>query len=242
MLSQIASNFANEYFDYRDGIDAPGREGPRRGVTEGDISPRAMLLATFLTLALACCAGIWLLAWGGYWLVVVGVAVALGVFAYSAGPWPLSRHALGEVAVLVFYGLVPVTLTCWLTCGRVTAAVWLGAAACGLMACNILIVNNYRDIDDDRRAAKTTLATLLGRNAMQGLYLFNGYIGVALMIGIWLLSPAWTWFIPAVYLALHTALWVKMCNWYGRQLNRLLGMTACLLLAYFLAFLFVNLR
>ena len=92
VLAQIASNFANEYFDFRDGLARPGREGPRRGVTEGDITPRAMLTATLLTLALACTCGCSLIAYSGWWLIIAGAVIALAALAYSAGPWPLSRH------------------------------------------------------------------------------------------------------------------------------------------------------
>ena len=97
LLAQIASNFGNEYFDYRDGLDAPGRDGPRRGVTEGDISPRAMLIATFATLAAAAAIGCCLIPFAGWWLLPLGIVIALAAMAYSTGPYPLSRHCLGEV-------------------------------------------------------------------------------------------------------------------------------------------------
>ena len=101
ILAQIASNFANEYYDFRAGLDRPGREGPRRGVTEGDITPRAMLAATFITLGAACAVGCSLLLFGPWWLLPAGIAIALGVLAYSTGPYPLSRHGLGEVAAVL---------------------------------------------------------------------------------------------------------------------------------------------
>ena len=111
VLAQIASNFANEYFDYKAGFDGPGRDGPRRGVSEGDISPRAMRAATLITLAVACALGCLLILYGGWWLLGAGAVIALGAMAYSAGPYPLSRHCLGEVAVVFFFGIVPVNLT-----------------------------------------------------------------------------------------------------------------------------------
>ena len=111
ILCQIASNFANEYYDYRAGRDHIGREGPRRGVTEGDISARAMKYATFGVLAMAAVVGLSLTCWGGLWLIWVGALIGLGALAYSAGPWPLSTHCLGEVAVIAFFGIVPVNLT-----------------------------------------------------------------------------------------------------------------------------------
>ena len=99
LLCQIASNFANEYYDFRAGFDRRGREGPRRGVTEGDITPRSMKLATYLTLAAGCLTGVALTLWGGLWLIASGVVVVVGVVAYSAGPYPLSHHGLGEVEI-----------------------------------------------------------------------------------------------------------------------------------------------
>ena len=94
VLAQIASNFANEYYDFRQGLDKKGREGFRRGVTEGDITPRAMKTAVYITLAVACCIGLSLTLFGGLWLIGVGIAIAIGVFAYSTGPYPLSQHGL----------------------------------------------------------------------------------------------------------------------------------------------------
>lgn len=150
LLAQIASNFANEYYDYRDGLDAPGREGPRRGVTEGDITPRDMLHATYLTLALACAIGCSLIAFGGWWLMPIGMMIAIGALAYSTGPYPLSRHGLGEVAVIFFFGIIPVTLTYYVQALHCPTDVWLSGIALGLMGANVLIINNYRDADADR--------------------------------------------------------------------------------------------
>ena len=114
ILAQITSNFANEYYDWANGSDRPGREGFRRGVTEGDISPKAMRRATFATLATACAVGCCLIPFGGWILVPIGIAIAVFALAYSAGPYPLSRHGLGDVAVLAFFGIVPVTMTYYL--------------------------------------------------------------------------------------------------------------------------------
>ena len=158
VLAQIASNFANEYYDFVGGLDRRGREGPRRGVTEGDITPRAMIIATLVTLAVACCVGLYIAFVGGWWLIAVGIAVAIGVFAYSAGPYPLSHHALGEVAVLVFFGIVPVYFTFYVMADQMEWPVFAVSIAIGLMGANVLIVNNYRDYDDDKSVGKRTLA------------------------------------------------------------------------------------
>ena len=140
VLAQIASNFANEYYDYRDGLDRAGREGPRRGVTEGDITPGAMKRATYAVLALACVIGLSLIYWGGWWLLPAGIVIALGAIAYSAGPYPLSRHGLGEVAVMFFFGIIPVNLTYYIQADAFTMPVLLGSVAIGLMGANVLVV------------------------------------------------------------------------------------------------------
>ncbi len=233
LLCQVASNFANEYFDWRDGLDRPGREGPRRGVTEGDITPRAMLGAAIATLAVAGAVGLSLCLWGGWWLIAPGILIALGAMAYSAGPYPLSRHALGEVAVIIFFGLVPVNFTYYLMTGLLPGTdVFLTSLSIGLMGANVLIVNNYRDIDDDRAVGKNTLAVKHGRLATQNIYLFSGFIAIALMIPFWATMPAWTWFVPALYLIAHTLLYFNLINRHGHRLNPLLGMTAMSMLLY----------
>lgn len=236
ILAQVASNFANEYYDYTAGLDRAGRDGPRRGVTEGDIAPRAMLRATYATLGIACMTGLTLVAWGGWWLIIAGVFIALGALAYSTGPYPLSRHALGEAAVVVFFGIVPVTLTFYLQAGTITLPVLLGSVAIGLMGANVLIVNNYRDCDDDRAVGKHTLAVFCGPRTTRSLYLLNGCIAVALCIPAWRILPPAARLVPVAYLALHIALWHLLGRRTGPAINPLLGLTALAMLLYSAAF------
>ncbi|MDE6316999.1 MAG: 1,4-dihydroxy-2-naphthoate octaprenyltransferase [Muribaculaceae bacterium] len=236
ILAQISSNFANEYFDYRDGLDKPGREGPRRGVTEGDITPGAMLRATIVSLAAACAIGCTLIIWGGWELVPVGLAITAGVFAYSAGPYPLSHHALGEVGVVIFFGIVPVNMTYYIMGHQFGIAIFMVSLAVGLMGANILLVNNYRDIDDDRAVGKHTLATVFGARVATTLYLLNGWIAVALASPLLIELPWAIWIAPALYLGCHTTLWCSLLRLKGRELNRLLGMTAFNMLAFSLIF------
>lgn len=238
LLAQIASNFANEYYDFKSGLDRSGRQGPRRGVTEGDITPQAMKTATFATLAIACAVGCTLVAlYGEWWMYPVGIVTALGVMAYSTGPFPLSHHGLGEVAVVCFFGIIPVCLT-YLLMGGVFGW-WLLAAAVGigLMGANVLIVNNYRDIDDDRSVGKRTLAVRLGTRPMSAIYMANGIIALMLTLPEWMaITPLW-WIAPALYLIGHVALYLRLTRLSGKALNPLLGMTAVLMLLYSLAYL-----
>lgn len=231
VLAQIASNFANEYFDFKNGSDKKGRAGFRRGVTEGDISPDSMKKAVVLVLAAACAVGCGLIPFGGWKLVPAGVLIAVFALAYSAGPYPLSRIGLGDVAVLVFFGLVPVCLTFYLQTGYVSADVVRGSIAIGLLGVNVLVVNNYRDVDDDRQAGKRTTVVRFGRPVAAWAYLLFGFVGVALTFDLW--AARWWWgIVPAVYLCLHVGVWAKMRKRSGSALNPLLGATARNMLLY----------
>lgn len=237
ILAQISSNFANEYYDYNAGLDKPGRVGPRRGVTEGDITPRAMKRATYVTLAMACAVGCSLIAWGGWWLIAVGAFIALGVLAYSTGPYPLSHHALGEVAVIFFFGIIPVNFTFYLQAGVFDLSVAVGSLAVGLLGSSILLVNNYRDKEDDESVGKRTFAVKFGRTAASTWYLLNGFLAVALMLPVWMVVPRLWLAVPALFLSFHTLLWFRMCRLRGTALNPMLGLTAIGMLFYCLGFL-----
>ena len=226
VLAQVVSNFANEYYDFRRGTDKKGRVGPRRGVTEGDITPGLLLRVTIGTLAVACAVGCGLIPFGGWWLIPVGILIAVFAFAYSAGPYPLSYHGLGDVAVLVFFGLVPVNLTFYLQAGYFAPLAILASVTIGLMGVNVLLVNNYRDADDDREAHKRTTVVIFGRKVASAAYLINGYVGISLLAPLWFAAPLWVLAVPALYLVLHTVTWNRLTHSDGAALNPLLGATA----------------
>lgn len=251
LLAQIVSNFANEYFDFKGGLDKKGREGFRRGVTEGDIRPDAMLRATVSLLAFDCLLGLSLVYWGGWWLLAVGVAIAVFALAYSTGPYPLSHHGLGDVAVVVFFGVVPVMLTAYLQTGSWWTAtpaasgrfveLWQMAfpvsLGIGMLADNVLIVNNVRDIEDDREVGKHTTAVIFGRRAMTtvyGIFCFGG-IALTFLPVMWLIGGylKWIWlllFIPAAMI--YREMRVRS----GAALNAVLKFTALLLLGSVMVF------
>lgn len=226
VLAQVVSNFANEYYDFRRGTDKKGRVGPRRGVTEGDITPGLLLRVTIGTLAVACAVGCGLIPFGGWWLIPVGILIAVFAFAYSAGPYPLSYHGLGDVAVLVFFGLVPVNLAFYLQAGYFAPLAILASVTIGLMGVNVLLVNNYRDVDDDREAHKRTTVVIFGRKVASAAYLINGYVGISLLAPLWFAAPLWVLAVPALYLVLHTVTWNRLTHSDGAALNPLLGATA----------------
>lgn len=229
ILAQIASNFANEYFDYTAGRDKPGREGPRRGVTEGEISPSAMKRAVSIILGLAGCFGLSLVGWGGWWLVIIGVAVAVGVFAYSAGPFPLSTHGYGELAVVFFFGIIPVNLTYYVQTLQWEWPVAMASLAVGLMGANVLIVNNYRDEEDDRAVDKLTLCVRFGRKAMRCLYMANTMAAALLLLPVWI-SLGWQgWPVGVAYVVLSCRVEEEMKLRNGAALTPMLAATSMLM-------------
>ena len=238
-LAQVASNFGNEYYDYRNGIDKRGREGFRRGVTEGEISPRAMKRATYATLSAAAVVGCLMLFYGPWWFVLVGITIMLFALGYSAGPYPLSHHGMGDVAVIIFFGIVPVTFTCYLQTGSfnnlyITLPTSL---AVGLLAANVLVVNNYRDMDDDKAVNKRTTVVIFGRRVMSWCYLLWGIVAMAIMHPVWTELHLWALPITVLYLILHTRNWLYLRRSTGAALNPLLGKTAMTLLIFSLMFI-----
>ncbi|MBS0662297.1 MAG: 1,4-dihydroxy-2-naphthoate polyprenyltransferase [Verrucomicrobia bacterium] len=184
LLIQIGTNFANDYYDFVKGADTAARVGPRRAVAAGLIAPGTMRVAMWLAFAASFLCGLGLIAWGGPWLVAIGVASILCGIAYTGGPWPLGYHGLGDVFVFGFFGLVAVGATYFVQAGRVSGDALLAAVPIGLLTTNILVVNNYRDVETDRAAGKRTLVVRFGRGFAQGQF------GLSLIVAL-VVVPLW---------------------------------------------------
>jgi 1,4-dihydroxy-2-naphthoate polyprenyltransferase len=180
---QIGTNFANDYYDFIHGADTAARVGPRRAVAAGLIAPSTMKTAMWLVFAAAFGSGLGLLAWGGPWLLVVGVASILCGIAYTGGPWPLAYHGLGDVFVFVFFGLVAVGATYFVQTGVLTRDAVIAAIPIGLLATNILLVNNYRDVETDAVAGKRTLVVRFGRGAARVQHAIS--LVLAMVLPLW---------------------------------------------------------
>ncbi len=220
LLMQVDANLVNDYLDWADGVDTAERLGPERAMARGWVSERAMRWAIGGVTAAACAVGLPLTVWGGWWMVAVGAACVLFCFLYTT---VCSRRALGDVLVLVFFGLVPVGAVFYIQTGGLTREVVALAAACGLATDAMLVVNNYRDMETDRRVGKRTLATLLGARATRVFLLLTGLAAVALTVPM--LGGRWWWMAP--YAAFH--LW-NVRRVYrigsGRALNGVLATVA----------------
>ena len=174
---QIGTNLANDYSDAKRGADTVERLGPVRVTAAGLVAPQRVLVATWLAFAGAVAAGIYLATVAGWVIIAVGVAsIAAGVL-YTGGPRPYGYAGLGELFVFLFFGLVAVNGSYYV---QLEELEWLPfglSVAVGCLATAILVVNNVRDIETDRRAGKNTLAVRIGRANARRLYL--GLVGLA---------------------------------------------------------------
>jgi 1,4-dihydroxy-2-naphthoate octaprenyltransferase len=163
LLIQVGTNFANDYLDGLRGTDTDARLGPQRAVASGQVVPAVMRWAAIGVLALAFGLGLSLIYFGGWWLLAVGVLSVVCAWIYTGGPYPLAYNGLGDVFVVLFFGVIAVGCTDYVQVGVLRNEALLLGVACGLVVNNILVVNNYRDVGEDRLAEKKTLVVLFGR-------------------------------------------------------------------------------
>ena len=233
LIMQVDANFVNDYFDFMKGTDDEQRLGPKRACAQGWITASAMRSGLFVTTLLACIVGLPLVYYGGWEMIMVGLACVVFCFLYTIS---FSYIGLGDLLVLVFFGIVPVCMTYWLTAPptalmSIPFAVVLMSIACGLIIDTLLVVNNYRDIDNDRRAGKLTLIVRIGERGGLVLYLMLGLVGTILaIVGVVLLDwhdGQWTQSLLIIYTPFHTWAFNEMRYIRkGAELNRVLGMTA----------------
>lgn len=233
LIMQMDANFINDYFDFMKGTDDEQRLGPKRACAQGWITASAMRSGLFVTTLLACIVGLPLVYYGGWEMIMVGLACVVFCFLYTIS---FSYIGLGDLLVLVFFGIVPVCMTYWLTAPptaltSIPFAVVLMSIACGLIIDTLLVVNNYRDIENDRRAGKLTLIVRIGERGGLVLYLMLGLVGTILaIVGVVLLDwhdGQWTQSLLIIYTPFHTWAFNEMRYIRkGAELNRVLGMTA----------------
>lgn len=224
-IMQIDANFINDLFDYLKGTDdRETRLGPERACSQGWVSVRAMKVTIAVTTVLACLVGLPLIYYGGWPMILVGALCVLFCFLYTTH---LSYMGLGDLLVLVFFGLVPVCITYYLQTGTVTPQVLVASLCCGLVIDALLLVNNFRDRDTDRQTGKRTIVVRIGPELTLRLYLAVGIVACLLgfvfaLDGHWLATV-----LPLGYLYLHVKTCRKMRTiWQGKALNQCLGETA----------------
>ena len=222
---QIDANFINDFFDFANGTDdVETRLGPRRACAQGWVKLDSMKKAIALTTCMACVIGLPLAYYGGLEMILVGVVCVIFAFLYTTF---FSYQGLGDILVLVFFGIVPVCFSYYVQLHVVTAEVFLASIACGLVIDALLIVNNFRDRDNDRLAGKNTIIVRLGPKA--GLQLYVGVGVAAIILGgtFWMNGHILASLLPLLYLVLHLFTYLKMKRIYqGKALNLILGETA----------------
>ena len=237
ILIQIGTNLANDYFDFHKGADTAERLGPIRVTQSGLIMPTTVRTGMIVIFSLAALIGLYLVTVGGIPILIIGLlSIAAGVL-YTGGPWPLAYNGLGDLFVLIFFGLVAVTGTAYLHSGFVSTRAFIAALPIALLVTAILVVNNLRDIETDRIAGKRTLAVRIGRRATRVQYILL-VVGAYLLLPIgWLLGvlSIWSW-LPWLTLPLAIQLMRNVATQEGRPLNRALAGTGRLHLLFGILF------
>jgi 1,4-dihydroxy-2-naphthoate octaprenyltransferase len=185
VLIQVGTNLSNDYSDARRGADTEDRLGPVRVTAGGLVPPRQVLVATYVSFGAAVLVGLYLVAVAGWQLLLVGAASILAGVLYTGGPRPYGYEGLGELFVFLFFGIVAVTGSYFVQDERLPWQAFALAVPVGLLAASILVVNNVRDLETDRRAGKRTLAVRLGRERSRRVY-------AAMVLGAYATAPI-TW-------------------------------------------------
>lgn len=230
---QIGTNFANDYSDFVRGADRADRLGPLRVTQSGLLDQRAIRRGAAIAFGIALVIGLYLVRVGGWPILAIGLLSILSGLAYTGGPWPFGYHALGDVFVFLFFGLVAVTGTAYLQTFSWSPLAFAASVPIGLLTTNILVVNNLRDLPADRAAGKTTLAVRLGERATRAQYaLFTAiaYV-VPILLAAGTRAPALA--LPVLSAPLAAGLVRNVSRGVeGRELNAVLERTGRLLLVF----------
>ena len=224
---QIDANFINDYYDFLKGSDREDRLGPERACAQGWITLSAMKKGMIITTLLSCIWGLLLLKYCGLEMIPVGMLCVLFAFLYTAGPYPLAYHGWGDVLVIVFFGFVPVGCTYYTMTHDWTWNVTIACAACGLVSDLLLMLNNYRDREQDKISGKRTLVVRFGEPAGRWAYLILGILAVGLCSFYAFNGYLLASLLPLVFLIPHFTTWLEMVRIFqGKALNGVLGKTA----------------
>jgi 1,4-dihydroxy-2-naphthoate polyprenyltransferase len=231
---QVGTNLSNDYSDARRGADTEDRLGPVRVTAGGLVPPGQVLVATYVSFGVAVLAGVYLIVVAGWELLLVGAASILAGVLYTGGPRPYGYEGLGEVFVFLFFGIVAVAGSFFVQVKHLDWEAFALAVPVGLLASAILVVNNYRDIDSDRRAGKRTLAVRLGRARTRRLFAGIIYLAYVLAPVTWIFGPLKPWvLLPWLTLPLAAEVVRAVRNRAdGPSLNQALAHTGVLQLAF----------
>lgn len=236
LLIQIGTNFVNDLYDYLRGSDTKERKGPTRVVSAGLVHPNAMRKGIFIVFALAFALGLYLVYYlqvnfgKGYYLLIVGILSIIFAYIYTGGPFPLAYNGLGDIAAIIFFGIIATTGSAFVHTGFVDFPLFILSIALGLLIDNILVVNNYRDYNEDKKNNKRTLIVILGEKSGIIIYSINIFLALFLMIlfKYLYLKPLVYYMFPIdialIFLGIKNIQLIKKLK--GIYLNALLGETS----------------
>ena len=226
-LMQIDANFINDLYDYLKGADREDRLGPERVVVNGWVTVKQMKRAILITTLAAAVIGVFLLYYGGWEMLPVGVCCIVFAFLYTTGPYPLAYHGWGDVLVIVFFGFVPVGCTYYVMAHDWNTSVTMVSLASGLIIDTMLMINNFRDRDQDRVSGKRTVVVRFGARAGLCMYYLLGMLACWCCFWFLALGKFWAVVLPQIYLLPHIMTTLKMAKLNrGKELNALLGETS----------------
>lgn len=237
VLIQIGTNFVNDLYDYLAGTDTAERVGPQRVLASGLISPEEMKKAIFITFGLTFILGLYLVYISSYITLIIGIVSILAGIAYTAGPYPLAYNGLGDVFVFIFFGLIGTVGTYYVQTLDVTPfAVWASIPV-GALITNVLVVNNYRDIEQDSKAGKNTLAVKYGKKFTRIQYVSFTIVSYLILFVVYFTYKQSLFvFLPALTIPLAIKLIKMIFTFKDQQLNKTLELTAKLSAIYGLLF------
>ncbi len=231
---QIGANLSNDYSDARRGADTEDRLGPVRVTAGGLVPPRQVLIATYVTFGFAVLCGAYLIAVAGWQLLLIGVASIIAGVLYTGGPRPYGYEGLGEVFVFLFFGFAAVAGSYFVQVRDFSWESLVLSVPVGLIAAAVLVVNNTRDIDTDRRANKRTLAVRIGRERSRRMYATMLLIAYPIALIPWLFGPLSAWLLlPFLSLPLSARV-IRIVSTHrdGPSLNKALAKTGQLQLVF----------
>ena len=237
LLLQIGSNLANDVFDFERGTDTAERLGPTRVTQAGILTPRQVKIGMAVVFSLAGLSGLYLAWLGGWVIIILGIAAIISAIAYTGGPFPIGYHGLGDIFVFIFFGLASVAGTYYIQAGFVSPVVWWMTIPPGLIITAILVVNNLRDLENDRKAGKHTMAVRLGEKGTKIQYV------ICIVVAYLFLFPVafaglipWTAFTAWLSLPLAIQGTKVVLTQNGRPLNAALAKTGQTALVFSLLF------
>jgi 1,4-dihydroxy-2-naphthoate octaprenyltransferase len=227
ILIQVGTNFTNDLYDYLKGSDKEDRVGPKRVLVSGFISPNEMKFGIITAFGFAFLLGLYLVNSAGIVILIIGVISILAGIAYTAGPYPLAYNGLGDVFVFAFFGIVGTTGTYYLHLHEFSLLSFLIAVPVGALITNILVVNNYRDIEEDREVNKYTLAVKLGKKFTRFQFINSITISYLILFIIYFKYDFTYWiFLPLISLPVGAKLISMLNNLAGKELNKTLELSA----------------